>query len=357
MRNTLTYEAFRQRGRFPALDGVRALAILGVLAHHTRNNPFARLHGYRGVWIFFVLSGFLITTLALREESSQGRLDLRAFLIRRVFRIMPLYYLVLLIFVVWVCVFGMEPNGDLLQHHFPSFLLYVSEFPIFLSNFQIPFGQSWSLGIEEKFYLAWPIVGFWLLARSPHRLPVTVALLSVTALLTVTTQVFAQMWGSYTDILIGCLLAQLLHDRATYPTLARLGQPTVAWIAWGILAFATLSGGMGTQIGECLYALLAAVALVTAVTSERGPAALLASSWLVRIGTWSYAIYLIHPIVIDAVGRVLPPGRAEDYLTLPVMLLIALPVCAWLHVHVEKPLISVGRRWVAKRPTPVLEPT
>ncbi len=62
MSSVLTYDAYRLRRHFPALDGARALAVLGVLLHHTRGAPFGRLHGYRGVWLFFVLSGFLITT-------------------------------------------------------------------------------------------------------------------------------------------------------------------------------------------------------------------------------------------------------------------------------------------------------
>jgi len=71
----LTYEAFRLRNRMLPLDGVRACAVLGVLLHHTRNDPFGRLHGFRGVPVFFVLSGFLITTLALREEAETGQLQ------------------------------------------------------------------------------------------------------------------------------------------------------------------------------------------------------------------------------------------------------------------------------------------
>jgi len=71
------------------LDGVRPVPSLGYCFHHTRNDPFGRLHGFRGVPVFFVLSGFLITTLALREEAETGQLSIRAFAIRRVFRIMP----------------------------------------------------------------------------------------------------------------------------------------------------------------------------------------------------------------------------------------------------------------------------
>jgi peptidoglycan/LPS O-acetylase OafA/YrhL len=113
----LSFEAFQARKHMLALDGLRALAILGVLLHHTRGKPFALLHGFRGVWVFFVLSGFLITTLALREASRTGRVDLRAFFIRRAFRIFPLYYLVLIAYMVWVFVLGMEPEAERFRAH------------------------------------------------------------------------------------------------------------------------------------------------------------------------------------------------------------------------------------------------
>jgi peptidoglycan/LPS O-acetylase OafA/YrhL len=350
MTGILTYDAYRLRNRMPALDGVRALAILGVLFHHTRNAPFARLHGFRGVWIFFVLSGFLITTLALREEAKTGRLSVRAFAIRRVLRIMPLYYLALVAYVLWACVFHMEENGDLLQRYLPNFILYCSEFPIFQHHFKIPFGQTWSLGIEEKFYLAWPLLAFWWLARSRHRVKFTLALLLVTATLTATSGVLAQMWGSYTDILLGCLLGLLLHDRNAYRYLAVVGRSGIAWAILAALALTTLSSITGTQLGERLFSLLGAAAIAALVTNEGSPAAALSAPWLVRIGWWSYAIYLTHPLVIDAVGPLMPAGRVGDFLSLAAMLAIDLPLCWLVHIYIERPLIDLGRRWAA-RPT------
>jgi peptidoglycan/LPS O-acetylase OafA/YrhL len=320
------------------------LAIVGVLLHHTRGSPFWRFHGYRGVWVFFVLSGFLITTLALRQEAQLGRLDLRAFAIRRVFRIMPLYYLTLGVYFVAVLVFAVEPRAQSLQEHWAAFVLYSSEFSIFRSGFQVPFAQSWSLGIEEKFYLVWPILAFWLLKQSPYRITVTMGLIGVTAFLTVTSGLWAQMWGSYTDILIGCLLAQLLHERAVYNKLAVLGRSPVAWSLSIALALATLSSGTGTQLGECLYSVLVAAVLVGLVCCERGPMRLLSAGWLMRIGIWSYAIYLTHTLCLDIVGKWLPPGRAGNLLTLPAALLLDLPLVWLLHVYLERPMIEWGRK-------------
>jgi peptidoglycan/LPS O-acetylase OafA/YrhL len=345
MSRELSFEAFQQRRHMLALDGLRALAILGVLFHHTRGKPFGLFHGYRGVWVFFVLSGFLITTLALREEVRTGRLDIRAFMIRRVFRILPLYYLMLAAYAIWVFVLNMEPDGAAnFEHYFLNFVFYTPEFPIFLTKFDVPFGQTWSLGIEEKFYVVWPFLAFGLLAHSRFRLAVTVGLILVTAMLTATSGWLAQMWGSYTDILIGCLVAQLMQRREVYERLAVLGRTWIAWAVFAGFAIATMSQWTGTQLGERGYSIVAALALIALVTNQRGPATLLSASWLVRIGVWSYAIYLTHTIVFQVVNPLLPEGRIWNGLTLVATLAIDLPICWLLHVLIEKPLIDVGKR-------------
>jgi len=334
----------------PALDGVRAFAILGVLMHHTRHDPFGRLHGFRGVWLFFVLSGFLITTLALREEDKAGQLDVRAFAIRRVFRIMPLYYMALLAYLCWACILNMEPDGYLLQRHLLSYVFYCPEFPVLRLNFTLPFSQTWSLGIEEKFYLVWPLLAFWWLARSQHRVKLALGLIAIMAFLTAHGGVLAQMWGSYTDILIGCLLALLLHDRRVFSYLRVLGRTEVTCAVLAVLGFATLSLLTGTQLGERLFSLAAALTIAALVTNTGMPAAIASKPWLVSIGAWSYAIYLTHPIVFDVWSRLVPAGRPGDYLTLPLTALIDFPLCWLLHIRVEQPLIDLGRRIAQRLP-------
>jgi peptidoglycan/LPS O-acetylase OafA/YrhL len=112
----LSHSDFRSLRRFPALDGVRAIAVLLVVAAHSRGpGSLHYLAGWNGVTIFFVLSGFLITTLALREEERAGRVFLRGFYVRRVFRILPLYLLVLLLYVPIVRVLGIGDSDKFTQ--------------------------------------------------------------------------------------------------------------------------------------------------------------------------------------------------------------------------------------------------
>jgi peptidoglycan/LPS O-acetylase OafA/YrhL len=156
------------------------------------------------------------------------------------------------------------------------------------------------------------------------------------------------MWGSYTDILIGCLLAILLQQRAVYNYFRWLGRTEVTCAVLVLLGVALLSRFTGTQIGERLFALSAALAIAALVTNAGPPATFAGNAWLVRIGAWSYAIYLTHPIVFDVVDRLLPAGRPGDYLSLALTLAIDLPLCWLLHIRVEKPLIALGRRLTAR---------
>src|SRR5215210_4095717 len=121
------YDTYRSTRFFASLDGVRCLSILAVIWHHCGWNKapegWAVLStGYLGVDLFFVISGFLITTLLLRERQDTGRISLRDFYIRRTLRIFPLYYTVIGLYVLTVFVFGC------------------------------------SLATEEQFYLLWPTI-------------------------------------------------------------------------------------------------------------------------------------------------------------------------------------------------------
>jgi peptidoglycan/LPS O-acetylase OafA/YrhL len=200
------------------------------------------------------------------------------------------------------------------------------------------------LGIEEKFYLVWPLLAFGLLARSKYRLWVTVGLTLGGILFMLNGGWLAQMWGAYTDILIGCVLAQLLHQRSSYEKIAVLGRPALAWSCVALLALATLWTGTGTQLGERLYSFIGAVALAAIVTNQRGPADYASAVWLRAIGTWSYAIYLTHALIIPIVEPFFPESRLGDILSLIGTLSLVMPLCGVLHVVFEQPLINLGRR-------------
>ncbi|MBF4470294.1 acyltransferase family protein [Flavobacterium sp. HJJ] len=162
---------------FPNLNGIRFLAALLVIIHHTEqiknllglnskwDNPFVKLIGPLGVILFFVLSGFLITYLLLVEENQTKTIRVKSFYMRRILRIWPLYYLIVgLSFFLFsrVSFFNIE---ELSGHIFDNVALKLIMFILFLPNLAlilfspVPYAsQTWSVGVEEQFYLIWPIL-------------------------------------------------------------------------------------------------------------------------------------------------------------------------------------------------------
>jgi peptidoglycan/LPS O-acetylase OafA/YrhL len=138
----------------PALDGVRAVAIIVVMLFHARA-PTA-LGGYIGVDVFFVLSGYLITTLLLQELQTNHRIDLRRFYLRRLIRLAPALLVMLAIYVI-VAPFVWPSIAD---HGWQAFLaaIYLSDYSVAFWGTPDILSHTWSLSIEEHFYLLWPVV-------------------------------------------------------------------------------------------------------------------------------------------------------------------------------------------------------
>jgi peptidoglycan/LPS O-acetylase OafA/YrhL len=159
----------RRLGHIPHLDGVRGVAILMVVAQHTLH----RRGGLTlGVDVFFVLSGFLITSLLLSEQDRDGRISLRGFYRRRAFRLMPALYAQLATLLLVVAALAIAGRAG----HLPSQLLAAAgTASIYVGNlaaaFHVPvqmphrYEYYWSLAQEEQFYLLWPALLIWLLIR------------------------------------------------------------------------------------------------------------------------------------------------------------------------------------------------
>lgn len=139
----------------PSIDGLRAISISVVIAGHlllAAGIP-EFINGAAGVHIFFVISGFLITTLLLKEKIKTGRISLRQFYIRRVLRIFPVAYLYLLALILLNIVFSLDIHG----RSFATSFLYLKNFTL-LDRGDWQTGHFWSLAIEEQFYLFFPFL-------------------------------------------------------------------------------------------------------------------------------------------------------------------------------------------------------
>ncbi len=331
----------------PALDGVRGLAVLLVLLSHAL--PEGTMAPGAGVSLFFVLSGFLITSLLWEEWGDSGRLDLARFFGRRVRRLVPAFVVVLVFSAISLAIVGRAAEG----------VLYSAAAATYLSNVLLaggtwlgPLAHTWSLAIEEQFYVVWPLG---LLLAAPRLRPaiVVVALLAgaisiqiaraaewlsegVSLRLSFATEMQAD------GIMLGAALAILMHQRTL-----RLPAAT-APLAIGLLLAAqmVIPRSMYQGLGNTL-AVLASAALVAALASRAAGQAdpLFGNTWLRRLGLISYGLYLWHYLVMWHLGFF----ENRPYPGLVVALMgVGLSVAAATLSYrlVERRFLSRGRRHV-----------
>ncbi|WP_243859437.1 acyltransferase family protein [Amycolatopsis arida] len=344
----LDHSAYLAMPRLPGLDGLRALAALAVVFFHFGGPTWDRLQGWIGVQLFFTLSGFLITTLLLREERDLGRIRLRAFYLRRVFRILPVYFLLLGLTVVFVSIGG-NLTDSRLADALPLYLVFGNE----LVDYNTPFGVSWSLGVEEKFYLAWPAL-LLLTAAVARRFTLRLGLV----LAGIAVLLVGARWSSltlhYASILAGCLLALVLHQPRGFAVLRPLTRPAVAvLVALGFVALQltivplrdALGGGWRAIVP--VYAVAVALLLVAVVAP--GPVRrALESRPMVFLGRRSYSLYLSQSMAASAVSTVIPGPSTVQAVAVS---LFALGMACALYRWVERPAIRHGRRLAEPRGT------
>lgn len=347
------FDSFRAARRFPGLDGLRALSILLVLTSHMHDPVWSFFAGGFGVTIFFGISGFLITTLLLREEDRHGRVSLKNFYIRRVFRILPLYFLALALTFVLVVGLGLGEGGSNFLDRLPLLVTFNGEFAG-----SGTFSHSWSLGIEEKFYILWPLLAFGFMPIR-RRLGVVLAVAAPAAAV-MSYVPWTGYVGIYFPILAGCALAVAMHSRRTFDFAYVLSG---RWV--GMLAFVAMIAMLGlnryvpfqdqSNYAHVMFAVFALLAMPGVLIGQGWQRRLLSLRPVVYYGNLAYAIYLFHPFVGDVIDRVIPAG--QESLTLSgvrfaAMVVISFAVAWVLRVIVEQPMIRLGRRLTSPTPRP-----
>ncbi len=312
---SLAHRAYLARSRFGALDGLRALAIAAVLVHHSAlaevHGPWSR--GFLGVDLFFVISGFLITTLLVREWDREGRISLRGFYWRRILRILPLYYLLVTVMGLYaVFVTGAEGMARL----WPAYYLFLANF---LTEHIPTLYPTWSLSMEEQFYLLWPLLMVWL----PRRLWGWALALGIGLNLTAMVTGFgvigisAVTWGpfwfhmpdvTYTPLLLGAGLALCLHDPRGFALVWRLFGQKGMGLALMAVVLALIFVLLPEVLAGWPYLLLhfgMTCWLAALVLREDSLLhGLLRLRPLVRVGMVSYGIYLLHLVVLHGVRQI-----------------------------------------------------
>ncbi|WIY02386.1 acyltransferase [Amycolatopsis mongoliensis] len=351
----MTHDQYLATRRFAALDGVRAIAAVLVVFFHYGGPNWERANGWIGVHLFFVLSGFLITTLALREEARDGRISLAEFYIRRVFRILPVYYVVLGVVVVFAYFRGMGLRHSGILAALPWNAAFLGEF-----HQMIMFGQAWTLGVEQKFYLVWPLLAFGLGALGfVKRLSLAAGLVVLMfALIS-----FLPYATSYSPILIGCALAIVLHHRKGFAALRVFTHPVAGLVvAAALITVQTTFGEISELLSDehgvvtsTVYILLAALLVPSLVAG--GPLAWVLSLRPMRfIGERSYSLYLMQGVIAVALAGAIPQFAPHRTLTAVAVTFVGLLAADLLYRWVEIPMIDVGRRIIARRRAKKTEP-
>ena len=357
------WQAFRARTHFGSLDGLRALSILAVVWHH---GPGARARtiwegkgGQRGVVLFFAISGFLITTLLLREHDRNGSISLAGFYARRSLRIFPLYYAVLGIYVVLLLLSPAAGSAEFF-HNLPYFLTYTSNW-LFSGGI---FAFAWSLASEEQFYATWPSV---LKFARPKRAVWFVMLLLAASIAWTqlgTTEMRVNSWfftvlaSVQMAICWGCLVAFLLHSPKGFH-IARLvlGHRPAAPIALLLMPLSLLFPQI-LLVG--LHFTCAVLVCACVVREDSGLAPVLRWRPIAHIGLVSYGIYMLHGLVYNALDiagpRVLRGWTPHTVSGFVLAALIATALATLSYRYFEGPFLALKSRLASRSSKPAIAP-
>jgi peptidoglycan/LPS O-acetylase OafA/YrhL len=334
--------------RIPQLDAVRGIAILLVLVHNMGQftfAPAAYLHkyGWAGVDLFFVLSGFLITGILLDTKSSPSYF--RNFYARRCLRIWPLYYAVLVLMFVVVPLARPHVAAEIFQKSHPWW-----SYPFFLQNFFVAIpteaagalGVTWSLAVEELFYLVWP---FFVLRVDASRLRTfawVVILLSPILRFIAWKQgvlIYSNPFCRLDGLMAGALLAITVRDPTRAPS-------RFVWPAWIVLSttivLAVVADENNARWFTFSMTITASAAVVFLAMHSASPLLqrILANRFLIFTGTISYGLYLLHKFPQDAMKSILG-ARAGELFVFWASVICAYVLAAGSWYLFEKPFLRL----------------
>lgn len=350
LKSTEAYRTFLANRRFGALDGLRALSVLAVIWQHVGTGHGVPLlnQGYRGVDFFFAISGFLITTLLLRERDQQGRVSLRNFYIRRFLRIFPLYYAVLALYCLLAALtLSGTGKGERFWANLPAFLTYTSNWFVGLHHGEpVTFYFAWSLATEEQFYLFWPPLLVLLLSRARQRwIPGLAAVLLVGVQIVASTvdgpSLPVRILSSLAPaILLGAAAALLLHFPAGFQAVHWMAAPRASAPFLGALLLVVMFLDLPTW---AVQVVMVALVVSLCIREDTVLHPMLRLRPLAFVGGISYGMYLMHMLAANLVRKVAGHDRGIDVFLLSTLVVIGAAYVSFRFF--ESPLLHQAGRF------------
>jgi peptidoglycan/LPS O-acetylase OafA/YrhL len=354
---------------FPALDGLRGLAILLVVAHHNFRFTSYFSFGWLGVDLFFVLSGFLITDILLRALDKPH--FLRNFYVRRVLRIFPLFYLALIIcLLILPNIKSLQLNADYYVNNQVWLWTYLQNW---LFIFKEPYGDSillhtWSLAVEEQFYLVWPLV---ILLVRRQKVLLGIALGALVLVIAVRYGLWAMhiegmpYWSFYTftrvdGLCVGSALALLMRVNLEFlKKWLYLVVSAIALVNFGFYFINKQSDFTMPYLaitGYTTFTLVFGIIVYEAVRAESGIIQLLLNNRFLKFfGRISYGLYVYHwPIYIILFDRLtswsiahgVAGAKLAPFLSALAITIIAIIISVISYRYFERPFLKLKDRFV-----------
>lgn len=316
MLGPISHQQYLVTSRYSSLDGIRALSIMMVLCGHvyaqSPQSPAIIRNLVVGVDIFFVLSGYLITTLILKEYRLTTTFSFRQFIFRRLLRILPAYYLLLFL----VCSAALLAGSDVewtqpLLDELPWHATFLSNLVVSKTVLEI----TWSLSTEEQFYLIWPMI-FYLYRRKVALITlllftfINIGFLVSGAYVFFNIQEYHLAQTTFFPLCSGCILAFALDHPSTFNYLRNgLKNKFCTAALLGMIAVLLICGakewGGFIRVGYNL--LVSALIAACIIEPQHSLSAILNSAFFSRVGKISYGIYLFHGIAINTFRPLLWP--------------------------------------------------
>jgi peptidoglycan/LPS O-acetylase OafA/YrhL len=308
-----------------------------------------------GVLSFFVMSGFLITWLLLKERDRTGGVSLRAFYMRRALRIFPAFY------VYWVAVVILSTIAGLRiiwPQAWASFF-YVANYYQGLNGYPSSgFSHTWSLGIEEQFYLLWPAV-FLLLGRRPRRMfagiVACVAAINIYRIILHNAgipeeYIYTALDTRIDHLLVGCAIAVALQHKIGTRVWQVVARRESLPVIVGLLAVSIMSGNAygipyRNTIGFAIDPVLIGLLLVRLLSRDDRETAWMDSWPVVYLGTISYSTYLYQQIVLWPAREILRRAGTPEAITFVTCAVAVWVAAALSYEAVERPFLRLKERW------------